>query len=132
MSVTLAERGSVSSRARRILVVEDNDDARETLRCLLELEGHEVHEASDGASAVERALRLQPDVALVDIGLPGFDGYEVAQRVRSSSMGRKIRMVAVTGYGQAEDYRRTADAGFEAHLVKPVDPERLAEILDTD
>jgi CheY-like chemotaxis protein/anti-sigma regulatory factor (Ser/Thr protein kinase) len=115
--------------ARRVLVVEDNDDAREMLRNLLRLLGHEVHEARDGASGVDEARRLRPDVALIDIGLPGIDGYEVARRIRADVPG--ARLVAVTGYGQPEDRERTRAAGFDVHLVKPVDPDQLQEVLST-
>jgi PAS domain S-box-containing protein len=113
----------------RILLVEDNADAREMLSAALRLQGHEVHVASDGPEGVSAALALQPDAALVDIGLPGFDGYEVARRIRAGRPTRATRLVALTGYGQPEDRRRTRDAGFDDHLVKPVDPGRVAEVL---
>jgi CheY-like chemotaxis protein len=117
------------ARPLRILVVEDHADARDMLGATLGLAGHEVHLASDGPSGVNAALALLPDAALVDIGLPGFDGYEVARRIRAKSLGKPIHLVALTGYGQPEDRRRTLDAGFDDHLVKPVDPVRLAEML---
>ena len=110
--------------ARRILVVEDNADAREMLRIVLELAGHEVHEAVDGPSGLAMALDLRPDIALVDIGLPGFDGLEIARRVRIA-VGASIYLVALTGYGQPDDRRLALEAGFDAHLVKPVDPPAL-------
>jgi two-component system, sensor histidine kinase len=113
---------------RKILVIEDNADAREMLRVALELDGHRVEVAEDGPRGVEAALRGRPDVALVDIGLPGLDGYEVARRIRES-LGREVRLVALTGYGQAQDRRRTHDAGFDVHLVKPVDPRVLGPLL---
>ena len=113
----------------RILLVEDNADAREMLSAALRLQGHEVHVASDGPEGVSAALALEPDAALVDIGLPGFDGYEVARRIRAGTRGQATRLVALTGYGQPEDRRRTLDAGFDDHLVKPVDPGRVAEAL---
>jgi CheY-like chemotaxis protein len=106
------------------VVVEDNADAREMLRVALELGGHEVHEASDGPSGLATILRVQPDVALVDVGLPELDGYEVARQVRTAA-GATIHLVALTGYGQPDDRRRALDAGFDAHLVKPVDPMAL-------
>ena len=112
---------------RRILIVEDNDDVRDMLRTALSIVGHDVHEAADGERGLEAALRLRPDVALIDLGLPGLDGYEVARRLRAA--GHRDRLVAVTGYGQAEDRRRSADAGFDAHLVKPVDDAELARIV---
>ena len=117
-------RAEGDGTARRILVVEDNADAREMLRIVLELAGHEVHEAVDGPSGLARALDLRPDIALVDIGLPGFDGLEMARRVRDA-VGASIHLVALTGYGQPDDRRQALGAGFDAHLVKPVDPPAL-------
>jgi signal transduction histidine kinase/ActR/RegA family two-component response regulator len=124
-----AARPAVTGAPRRVLVVEDNEDAREMLRNLLLLLGHEVHEASDGASGIEEARRLRPDAALIDIGLPGIDGYEVARRIRADVPD--ARLVAVTGYGQPEDRERALAAGFDVHLVKPVDPEQLQRLLAT-
>ena len=115
--------------ARSVLVVEDNDDAREMLRYLLKLGGHEVHEAADGMAAVEAALDLRPDVAIVDVGLPGLDGYEVARRLRLAPGGDRFMLIALTGYGQPEDRARAAQAGFDAFLVKPVDLEQLQGAL---
>jgi len=114
---------------RRILVIEDNRDARDMLRQILESAGHEVHEASDGRQGVDAALRLWPDVALVDLGLPEMDGYEVARQIRAADERRKILLVAVTGYGSPEDRERCFLAGFDLHLVKPVDPAVLADVL---
>jgi PAS domain S-box-containing protein len=116
-------------RRHRILVVEDNDDAREMLCELVRLLGHEVHETADGLRGVEMALRLLPDLTLVDIGLPGVDGYEVARRIRNDPRGRPLRLVALTGYGRREDRERALAGGYDDHLVKPVDPARLAEAL---
>jgi len=124
-----AARPAVTGAPRRVLVIEDHDDAREMLRNLLLLLGHEVHEACDGASGIEEARRLRPDAALIDIGLPGIDGYEVARRIRAEVPG--ARLVAVTGYGQPEDRERALDAGFDVHLVKPIDPEQLQRLLAT-
>jgi signal transduction histidine kinase len=121
-------RPAPAAGGRSILVIEDNADAREMLRVALELDGHRVEVAEDGSAGVETALRVRPDVALVDIGLPQLDGYEVARRLRGS-LGRDVLLVALTGYGQAEDRRRTRDAGFDAHLVKPVDPDTLRRLL---
>ena len=116
-----------ASGTRRILIVEDNPDSREMLRFLLELAGHEVHEASDGPGGLEALSQLRPDVALVDVGLPGFDGYELARRAREA--GHTARLVALTGYGLPEDHRRSREAGFDAHLVKPVEPDQLSAVL---
>jgi signal transduction histidine kinase/ActR/RegA family two-component response regulator len=119
-----------NGRSRRILVVEDNTDAREMLHHLLNLAGHEVHEAADGPAGLEAALRLRPDIALVDVGLPGFDGYQLARRVRDSA-GPSIYLVALTGYGQPDDRRQAMEAGFDAHLVKPVNPDALLATIHT-
>jgi PAS domain S-box-containing protein len=115
---------------RRILIVEDSRDSRDMLRYLLEHAGHEVHEAADGLSGVEAILKVRPDIALVDVGLPGLDGYEVARRIRADAAGGKVRLVALTGYGLPEDHRRSQEAGFDAHLVKPVDPASLAAVIE--
>jgi len=113
---------------RRVLIVEDNDDARAMLRHLLEQIGHEVHEAADGLTGLDRTLALEPDAAVIDIGLPGIDGYEVARRVRAA--GRTgVLLIAVTGYGQAGDRQRSGEAGFDAHFTKPVDPLALDALL---
>jgi PAS domain S-box-containing protein len=114
---------------RRILVVEDNRDARDMLRHLLEASGHEVHEALDGRQGLEAALRLRPDVALIDLGLPELDGYELARRIRTVDPDRRMLLVAVTGYGSAEDRERSLTAGFDLHLVKPVDVDTLNDVL---
>jgi signal transduction histidine kinase/ActR/RegA family two-component response regulator len=113
---------------RKIFVVEDNADARETLKMLLELEGHVVETAADGRQAVDLIDLHRPDLALVDIGLPIHDGYEVARRARKR-WGAKVRLVALTGYGQPEDRRRALDAGFDAHVTKPLDYTRLAKLI---
>jgi signal transduction histidine kinase/CheY-like chemotaxis protein len=113
----------------RVLLVEDNPDVRDGLRVLLETWGHRVEEAADGAGGVATALATRPDVALIDIGLPGLDGYAVARALRTVPEGRGIFLVALTGYGQPEDRRRALEAGFDAHLIKPVDAEELADVL---
>jgi len=117
--------GPATSTPRRILIVEDNDDAREMLRIQLTQEGHEVHEARDGVTGVDMAAAVGPEVVVVDVGLPGLDGYEVARRIRAGAGGRSMLLIALTGYGQAEDRSRARDAGFSLHLTKPVSPERL-------
>jgi PAS domain S-box-containing protein len=113
----------------RILIVEDNADARDMLLALLSLERHEVYTASDGPAGVDAAVRLRPEVALVDIGLPGLNGYEVARRIRATEAGRGMKLIALTGYGQREDTRQAREAGFDLHLVKPVEPRRLDDAL---
>jgi len=115
---------------RRVLVIEDNEDAAEMLRVTLELEGHEVHVSGDGLQGVEAAVRLQPEVILCDIGLPGIDGYEVARRLRDSRTPPPL-LVAVTGYTGPEDLRRATDAGFQHHFGKPPDLERLSRIVSS-
>lgn len=115
-------------RALRILVCDDNEDGAETLATLLELAGHEVRVCHDGPGTLAAAAAFAPDVCLLDIGLPkGMDGYEVARRLRAE--GHAAVLVALTGYGQDDDRRRSAEAGFQAHLVKPVDHALLAELL---
>ncbi|MGH9319902.1 MAG: PAS domain S-box protein [Vicinamibacteria bacterium] len=115
--------------ALRILVVDDNRDAAESLATLLQLGGHETHMAHDGLEAVEAATILQPDVILLDIGLPGLNGYEAARRIRERQENKRPVLVALTGRGQEEDRHRSNDAGFDAHMVKPVDNVALMEQL---
>jgi two-component system CheB/CheR fusion protein len=115
-------------RSLSILIVEDNADARTTLEMLLEMEGHRVTGAESGGEALERAP-APLDVALVDIGLPDMDGYEVARRLRMTTHGKGAYLVALTGYGQPEDRQRALEAGFDTHLVKPVDPDDLVKLL---
>ncbi len=125
------ETGESSAAAvpLRVAVIEDNPDIRETLRELLRMRGHEVVEAEDGPGGVQLVLARHPDVALVDIGLPGLDGYEVAAQLRAS-IGAHTRLVAITGYGGEEDRTRAARAGFDAHLVKPIDFKDLTRVLE--
>ncbi|HSA56463.1 MAG TPA: ATP-binding protein, partial [Gemmatimonadaceae bacterium] len=114
-------------RGKRVLIIEDNDDAREALRALLVMTGNEVEEAADGESGVDAAARRTPDIALVDIGLPRVDGYEVARRIRARTP--TVRLVAVTGYGRDEDKQKAREAGFDAHLLKPVNLDRLRSVM---
>jgi CheY-like chemotaxis protein len=116
-------------RGRRILIVDDNVDSADSLAMLLQLSGHEAHTAYDGLQALETAQRLQPDVMLLDLGLPGLDGCEVCRRVRQQPWARRTLLVAVTGWGQAADRQRSQDAGFDVHLVKPVDVPALEQII---
>ncbi len=116
-------------RPTRILVIEDNPDAREALRGVLEMEGHRVAAAVDGADGVELGAAFRPEIAFIDIALPGLDGFEVARRLRAHEGGKSIVLVAVTGRGQPEDRRQAHAAGFDAYLVKPVVPEQLFELI---
>jgi signal transduction histidine kinase/ActR/RegA family two-component response regulator len=121
-------RAAPPAGVRRILLIEDNDDARTMLGEALVLRGHQVTEARDGKTGLAKAAEGPPEVAVVDIGLPDMDGYEVARRLRESMDGR-ISLIALSGYGQIEDRRLARDAGFELHLTKPVDVERLEEAI---
>jgi CheY-like chemotaxis protein len=123
-AVAAASPAAHSAAPRRILLVEDNADAREMLCQVLALHGHSVREASLGQDGVALAAQIEPDVAIVDIGLPDIDGYEVARRMRMNAK-RPLALIALTGYGQPEDQRRARAAGFDVHLVKPVTIERL-------
>jgi PAS domain S-box-containing protein len=114
---------------QRVLLVEDHADSAEMLAYLLRLEGHEVRTASDGPSALELAASFEPEIVLCDIGLPGMNGYEIAERLRTRSEISRTRLIALSGYGQAEDRRRSKEAGFEFHLTKPVEPEALIALL---
>jgi CheY-like chemotaxis protein len=114
---------------RRILVVDDNRDSAESLAMLLEVHGHQAFRAHDGLEAVEAATRLQPDVILLDIGLPTLNGYETARRIRERRGGKRPMLVALTGWGQEEDRRRSEEAGFDAYMVKPVDYRALEKML---
>jgi signal transduction histidine kinase len=114
---------------RRILVADDNVDALDSTTRLLQLGGHEVFGATDGGLALEAAERHLPEVVLLDVGMPVLDGYEVARRIRAAPWGQRLRLVAITGWGQESDRRRSKEAGFDSHLVKPVDPRKLAALL---
>jgi signal transduction histidine kinase/ActR/RegA family two-component response regulator len=114
---------------RRVLLVEDSADVRRMLRLRLELDGHDVHETEDGISGLAKALVLQPDVAVIDIGLPGLDGWELARQLRATEAGRGMILVAISGYGQLKDRQFSREAGFDAHLVKPVDLETLTDAI---
>jgi CheY-like chemotaxis protein len=113
-----------------ILLVEDHADAREALQVLLELDGYAVVTAAEGLAALDIARTKHPDIALIDIGLPGLDGYEVARRLCAADGPRPV-LIALTGYSQPQDRRDAEAAGFDAHLVKPVDPADLTRLLTT-
>jgi NO-binding membrane sensor protein with MHYT domain/CheY-like chemotaxis protein/two-component sensor histidine kinase len=126
-AVAAMQRDAAARRARRVVIVEDSEDARVSLQKILEDEGHTVHTAADGPSGFDAIAHLQPDVALIDIGLPGLDGYVLAKRLRST--GLRTFLIALTGYGLAEDRRRAHDSGFDAHLTKPPPMDRLLELV---
>ena len=125
---TLTPRATASI-PRRILLADDNSDALESLATVLRLRGHEVFSAANGAIALETAVRHMPEVALLDIGMPVLDGYEVARRIRAQEWGKGVTLVALTGWGQESDRRRSREAGFDTHLVKPLDLDRLSALL---
>ena len=120
---------STTSSGRRVLVVEDNDDGRMSLVELLMAAGYDVAAAATGPDAVAEASRFQPDVVLLDLGLPGFDGYEVARRLRADPSLASVKLLALTGWGAPGDLERTKQAGFQAHLTKPIEPQALQECL---
>jgi CheY-like chemotaxis protein len=116
-------------RKVRVLVIEDNADAAESLHLLLDQLGCESAIARDGAEGIAAALAAPPDVVFCDIGLPGLDGYTVARRLRALDWGRRVTLVAVTGYGREEDRRRAEAAGFDMHFVKPADPAAITRLF---
>jgi signal transduction histidine kinase/ActR/RegA family two-component response regulator len=124
-----AERRATVAQ-RRILVVDDNVDSAVTLGILLKMEGHEIQLAHDGQAALQAASAHKPEIVLLDIGMPRMDGYEVARRLRQQPLLEKTFLVALTGYGQDEDRRRSQECGFDAHLVKPVDLDALRDLLN--
>ncbi len=131
-----AVRGTTPSRGawaiagvRRVLVADDNPDSLESLALVLQLKGNEVRTAPDGARAVEEAKAFRPNVILLDIGMPNMNGYEACRLIRAQDWGRGIRIVALTGWGQSEDRERSRAAGFDHHLVKPVDPDALMKYV---
>jgi CheY-like chemotaxis protein len=115
--------------SRRVLLVDDHNDSRRMLGLVLTLSGHEVLESGNGIEAIRVASSEHPDVAIVDIGLPGIDGLEVARRLRANPGTCSIGLIALSGYGQEEDRRCALEAGFDLHLVKPVEAARLSETI---
>jgi CheY-like chemotaxis protein len=126
-----AETTKLSGPSLRVMVVDDNIDTADFLVTLLEASGHDVRMAHDGPSSLKAALAFQPDVVLLDIGLPGLDGFEVAKRLRQQTALNGIVLVAMTGYGQESDRQRSLDAGFNHHLVKPTAFSKVQQILAT-
>ncbi len=124
-----AQPAAVVGSARRVVIVEDSEDARVSLQRVLEREGHTVHTAADGPSGFDVIARLRPDVALIDIGLPGLDGYRLAAQLRS--MGIRTYLIALTGYGLAEDRSRAHESGFNVHLTKPPPMDRLLALVSS-
>jgi CheY-like chemotaxis protein len=119
-----------TSRGLRVLVVEDNHDTADSLREVLEMGGFAVQVASDGASGLVAARAQRPQIVLCDIGLPGaMDGYDVARTIRADPSLRAVRLIALTGYGEHEDRRRAEEAGFDAHVTKPADPQALLALV---
>ncbi len=114
---------------RRILVVDDNYDARTSMQAILRVKGNEVRTARDGLEAVAVVAEFQPDLVLLDIGMPKLNGYDAARRIRDEHPGRKIMLVAITGWGEQQDFDRSRKAGFDDHLIKPIDPALLDELL---
>jgi CheY-like chemotaxis protein len=114
---------------RKILVVDDNEDAAESLAALLTIGGHDTRMAHDGRDAVTQAEQFRPDVVFLDIGMPTLDGHETAKLIRQQEWGKEMVLVALTGWGQSEDRRRSKDAGFNHHLVKPADPAVVEKLL---
>jgi signal transduction histidine kinase len=125
----LTGSGDAPAVSRRILLADDNADALESLARVLRLRGHEVFSAPNGAIALETAVRHLPEVVLLDIGMPLLDGYEVARRIRAQEWGKAVTLVALTGWGQESDRRRSQEAGFDTHLVKPLDLDKLTTLL---
>jgi PAS domain S-box-containing protein len=126
---TAAPPSPAPGRRRRVLIVEDNADAREGLRLLLTYAGHEVETSEDASGGLEKLKSFQPEIALIDIGLPGVDGYALARMARQAPEARATYLVALTGYGQAEDRQKALAAGFDTHMTKPVDPVKLCTFL---
>lgn len=114
---------------RRVLLADDNEDALLSLSMLLQMEGHEVHTANNGGEALAAAERERPQIIILDIGMPEPNGYEVCRQLRKTPWGQQASIVAVTGWGQADDRQSTAEAGFDRHLVKPVDIQTILELV---
>jgi two-component system CheB/CheR fusion protein len=116
----------------RVLIVDDHHDGLATLAMLLELMGAEVHSAASGPEGLRKAEQVRPDVVLLDLAMPGMDGYEVCQKIREQPWGREMILVALSGYGQEDDKRRSRESGFDHHLVKPVGASALQDLLSAN
>jgi CheY-like chemotaxis protein len=127
----IGARAAAVAPGRRVLLIEDNSDARQSLAEILDLHGHEVHQARDGQEGVAMALALLPDVVLCDIGLPDVDGYQVARTLRADDAFRYTCLVALTGHARPEDRRRAVEAGFDAHVAKPPPVDELERLLSS-
>jgi CheY-like chemotaxis protein len=125
----LASNASAPSVRRRVLIADDNRDAADSLAILLRMDGHDITVVHDGNEAVATIESLRPEIALLDIGMPGLNGYEVARHIRQGPLGTLITLIAVTGWGQASDKARAAAAGFNHHFTKPIEPDVLVQML---
>jgi CheY-like chemotaxis protein len=119
----------VAGSVRKVLMADDNRDAVDSMALLLELAGYQTMVAYTGERAVAMAREHRPDIVLLDIGMPDMTGYDAARAIRQLEHGQSIYLIAITGWGQAEDKARAVEAGFDEHLTKPVDPDRLAEVV---
>ena len=117
------------AKPRRVLLIEDSEDARQMLRMMLELAGHQVYDAADGVRGLELLNVVRPDVGIIDVGLPIMDGYQVAERIREEPQGGGMLLLALSGDGSPGDSKRSLEHGFDYHLVKPVDPDHLARLI---
>jgi CheY-like chemotaxis protein len=124
-----AKPQAAREKLRRVLVVDDNRDSATSLSMMLELMGSESRAAFDGMSAVEVAAEFRPDVILLDIGMPGMNGYETARCIRQQPWGSEVKLFALTGWSQDEDRRRSQEAGFDGHIIKPIEPSELQKLL---
>jgi CheY-like chemotaxis protein len=129
VSLPATDTASQSSIPRRVLIVDDNRDSADSLAMLFEITGNKAFLAYDGVEALEAIEKHRPEVVLLDIGLPKLDGHEVCRRIREKAWGRDIVIIALTGWGQEDDRRKSEQAGFNGHLVKPVDYDRLLSLL---
>ena len=120
---------SAPAPKRRVLIVDDNQDAATTLALILKLTGNESHTRFDGQAGVEAAESLRPQVVILDISMPGMDGYQACRYIREQPWGKAMLLIALSGYGQADDIQRSIETGFDKHLVKPVDLPALKELL---